>query len=851
MALSVDRLTAEHLVDPLGLDVLRPRLSWRTRDDAQGTRQVAYRVTTADWDSGRLEGTGSADVLYRGPISDAVRWRVQVWTADGRTVTSDEAVFEQGLTQWSGHWICRPIPTDARDGHRPAAHLRTAFDLPGEVEQARLHVTAGGLCEPWLNGHRVGRDRLAPGWTDYRHRVRSRTFDVTSGLVVGRNALGVVVMDGWYAGYVGWDHQREHYGRTPVAKLELVVDLADGTQVRIRSDETWKGRHGAIRSGDLLGGEHYDARLELPGWAEADYDDTDWEAAWPDPGPTGDIVATPCEPVLVLGEVHPVSVQPTLPGSRIMDLGEEVVGWPRLTVDAEPGTIVRLRCAEALDDDGQLWTANLRGAACTDTYVVGPGGRQMWEPRSTYRSFRYVEVTGPASAQVTGVVAHTAARETGAFSCSSTDLTELWDVARRTIRNNLVALPTDCPQRDERLGWLADAEVTVELASYLFDLGGFYAGWLADVRSGQSAAGAFPDVAPRLAHTDDGAPGWGDAGVAIPWALWQWYGDRTALTDNVEAMARWPQWIARANPDGVWREGRNRDYGDWLATVETPKQLLATAWWARSCALVATAAGVLDREDLRGPALSLLAQVRAGFSAEWERASERGELTQTALLLATAFDLVPAEQTGPLLVADVEANGLTTGFQGVRHLLPQLTRAGRSDLAYALALSETQPGWLPMLRQGATTIWERWDSRTPEGFADPFLNSLCHAALGTVATWLHATVGGLARDPSVVGWRRALVAPELGGGLTWAHTSYDSRSGRYAVAWRLLADDVLEVDIEIPVGGEAGVRLPGAVLHPVEGLRTYAGRTTGTLPSGAWTLQVRQEIAAPSRSQRA
>ncbi len=841
MSLRVDRLTAEHLVDPLGLDVARPRLSWRTRDDRRATCQVGYRISTDVWDSGRIEGTGCTDVLYAGPSSPRVAWRVQVWTDDDRTAISEPAVFEQGLRDWTASWICRPVPTDAHDGHRPSTHLRTAFEVPTEVVRARLHVTAGGLYEPWLNGAVVGDDRLAPGWTDYRHRVRARTHDVTAALHPGRNALGVVVMDGWYAGYVGWEHLREHYGRTPVARLELVMDLGDGSQQRVVSDETWRGRHGPIRSGDLLGGEHYDARWALTGWAEPDYDDTGWELAWPDPGPAGAVVATPCEPVRVRGEVEPVAITSGRPGSRIFDLGEEVVGWPRLTVDAAPGTVVHLRCAEALDADGELWTANLRGAACTDTYVVAAAGAQEWEPRSTYRGFRYVEVTGPASAQVTGVLAHTDARETGLFACSSSDLTALWDMARRTVRNNLVTLPTDCPQRDERLGWLADGEVTVDLASYLWDLGSFYAGWLADVRSGQSAEGAFPDVAPRLAHTDDGAPGWGDAGVAVPWALWQWYGDRTALADNLDGMAAWVRWVAAANPDGVWRHARGRDYGDWLATVETPKQLLATAWWARSCDLLTQSAALLGCEDLRVEAAALSTRVHAGFAAEWAVAQAQGELTQTALLLGLVFGLRSEREVLPLLVGDVEAHGLTTGFQGVRHLLPALTRAGRSDLAYRLALSEGQPGWLAMLRLGATTTWERWDSRSPEGFADPFLNSLCHAALGTVATWLHATVGGLTRDPAVVGWRRALVAPEPGGGVTWSRTSYASRLGRYAVSWRLLERGVLEVDVEVPVGGEAGVRLAGELVDPVEDLRTYAGRTTGTLPSGVWTLQVRQE----------
>jgi alpha-L-rhamnosidase len=743
------------------------------------------------------------------------------------------AVPGQRAPDWSGDWICRPLPTDAHDAHRPAAHLRTEFDVDGPVSAAVVHATAGGIYELWLNGARVGTDRLAPGWTDYRHRVRAQAHDVTALLRPGRNCLGAIVMDGWYAGYVGWDRLREHYGRTPVVKASLAVDLTDGREVRVLTGTHWRTAAGPIRSGDLLNGELYDARYELGDWTAPGYDDSGWDPAWPDPGPAGEIVPKPCEPVRLVGRGAPVTVVPGRPGSRIVDLGEQVVGWPRLTVDAPAGAVVRLRCAEALDAAGELYTENLRAAACTDTFISA-GEPAVWQPRSTYRGFRYVEITGPADATVEGVVAHTDARATGDFACSSADLTELWATVRRTVRANLVSLPTDCPQRDERLGWL-DVEVTMSTASYLFDLGDFYAAWLADVRSGQSAEGAFGDVAPRLSHTRDAAAGWGDAGVAVPWALWEWYGDRQVLEDNLEAMARWPQWIARQNPDGVWRNGRGNDYGDWLAVVESDKTLFATAWWARSCDLVTRTAGLLDRPDLAGPARELGRRVRAGFAAE----AAASVPTQTLLLLAREFGLAPWSDRGDLLVADVEARGLTVGFQGVRHLLPALTALGRADLAYALAFREEQPSWLAMLRLGATTIWERWDSRTPDGFANPFMNSLCHVALGTVATWLHATVGGLTRDPEVVGWQRALVAPEPGGGVTWARTSYDSRIGRYEVEWAV-DGGVLEVRVDVPDGGSARVDLPGVLEEPADALHGDEGRTRGLLAPGTHRVVVRQ-----------
>lgn len=832
---TVDRLTAEHLVDPLGLDLPGPRLSWVV---GGARRQVSYRVRVGgdrSWDSGRVVSGRSVDVPYAGPPlapGDRCRWSVEVEDETGARATGGPGRFERMPEDWPGTWICLPPPTDAHDAHRPAVHVRTVVDLPGPVAAGRLHVTGGGLVEPWLNGARVGDDRLAPGWTDYAQRVRCRSHDVTHALVPGRNALGVVIGDGWYAGRIGWDRERAHYGRIPCGRLLLVITFGDGRVLQVGSDSTWRARFGPIRAGDLLGGERYDARAALPGWASAGYDDGDWELAWPEHGPAGALIATRCEPVRVVREV-PGRVVPGRPGAWLVDLGEGIGGWSRLTVRGEPGRIVRLRHGEALAPDGSLYTANLRGAECTDELVLA-GGELTWEPTTTYRGFRYVEVTGAEPVALTGVAVATDARPAGEFSCSSELLTAIWDNARRTVRANTIGLPTDCVQRDERLGWLDDADNGFGTMTYLFDLGEFWAAWLEEVRGAQSSEGAFPDVAPRRVHLADGAPGWGDGGVLLPWALWQWYADRRVLQESVDSMAAWVRWVAAANPDRRWRERRGYDFGDWLAPGQTAsKDLVAQAYWARSAAVAAAAARVVARPD---DALEQLAAgVREAFVADHVAPDGRvGDGAQTGQLLALAFDLLPAglrPGAQRVLVESVDSEGMRTGFLGTRHLLPELTAAGRVDLAYRLALATEPPSWGHMVRSGATTIWERWDGWTAEhGFANPYMNSLCHVSLGSVAEWLHATVGGLARDPAEPGWRRAVVRPRPGGGLTHGATSYDSRHGRWAVAWELDRER-LHVEVEVPAGCSATVDLPGMPVQRVgPGRRSLDGQQESAAP---------------------
>ncbi|HET8631741.1 MAG TPA: family 78 glycoside hydrolase catalytic domain, partial [Thermomicrobiales bacterium] len=825
--LGVTRLRCEYLVNPLGLDVARPRLSWELTARRRGQRQTAYRVLVASdpatlaedrgdlWDSGRVASDQSAHVVYDGPaLASGQRawWKVRAWDRDGVPADwSEPAWWEAGLLRpedWAGQWIGLPLQDtppdeaapDGLDGLVPSPYLRRVVRLPGAPRRARLYATARGVYELRLNGERVGDAVLAPGWTDYDRRIQYQIYDVTDLLRPGDNALGAILGPGWYAGHVGFGHRCRHYGARPQLLLQLHVELDGGATLVVASDGAWRGATGPIRYSDLLMGEHYDARRDLPGWDEPGFDAADWRPVDAQPRDAVPLVAERAEPVRVTEESPARAVTAPAPGVAIADLGQNITGWVRLRVRGEAGTRVQLRFGEVLNPDGTLYTANLRAARATDTYVLRGGGDEIWEPRFTFHGFRYVEVTGYPGAlapdALTGRVVGSDTPLAGAFSCSS----ELVNQLQRNIdwgqRGNFLSIPTDCPQRDERLGWLGDAQVFVRTACCNRDVAAFFTKWLDDVADAQSAAGAYPDVAPRLVDAADGAPAWADAGVIVPWTLWQHYGDTRIIERHWGAMTRWLDYLRRANPDLLWEARRNHDFGDWLSVeADTPKDVIATAYFAHDARLMAQMARAIGRDAEAADYADLAARIAAAFNAAYVTADGRvkGE-TQTAYALALHFGLLPPNLR-PLaaghLVADIERRGrrLSTGFVGVGYLCPTLTAAGHLDVAYRLLLNEEFPSWGYSIRHGATTIWERWDGWTAErGFQDPGMNSFNHYALGAVGAWLYRAVAGIDTDPERPGYRHIVFHPRPGGGLTYARAELRSPYGPITSHWTIAGD---------------------------------------------------------------
>jgi alpha-L-rhamnosidase len=861
-------LRCEYRIDPIGLGTRRPRFFWQLDDERPGACQSAYRVLVASdperlardegdlWDSGEIASDQSAHVVYEGAALGSRQrafWKVQSFDAGGApSPWSTPASFELGLldpSDWTARWIASPLQ-GAPKTTAPVPALRREFQVERPVVRARLYVTALGLYEVEINGRRVGDHELAPGWTDYRARVRYQAYDITGYVRQGPNAIGALLGDGWYCGFIGLVKVRESYGRRPalLAQIELVHE--DGGETCVVSDGRWSWHASPILEADIMQGETLDARRDLVDWTRPGYDEEGWRPVEVVSGPSISLDAMSGPPVRAMREVSPVGppqrdTSMLFPARWIFDLGQNMVGRVRLRVRGEEGTTVQLRHAEVLDENGALYTENLRDARATDTFTLrGTGQPETFEPRFTFHGFRYVEVSGDlrpdAIEEVTGIVLHSDMEETGRFACSDRDLDRLFSNVTWGQRGNFIDVPTDCPQRDERLGWTGDAQVFVKTAALNMDVAGFFGKWLRDLADSQDENGRIPPVAPTppgsfLADWD-GGPAWGDAVVICPWTIYRCYGDRRLLEERFASMAAYLDFLGERFPNCI-RPDPAIDpwggFGDWVAldgTLRhesrigaTPKELIGTAFLAHSAKLLADVARVIQRPE-EERYRELAARAREAFRRRF--VTPDGLVagnTQTSYVLALHFDLLEdheRETTASALARNVEQHGhLTTGFVGTPYLLHVLTAIGRLDLAYHLLLRREFPSWLfPVVKGDATTIWERWDGWTEErGFFDPEMNSFNHYAYGSVAEWLYATVAGLDLDPdpNASGWRRARMAPRppLHPGLpvppllTEARAELETIHGSYAVEW-CIEGERFRFDARVPAGCSARVELP-------------------------------------------
>ncbi len=851
----VTDLRCEYQRNPLGIDVTRPRLSWRLAAAEPGARQTAYQIIVTDaagktlWDSGEVASSQSVGVEYGGPAprsGERLTWKVRVWDQAGApTRYSPAAWWELGLLapeDWSARWIGASLVGGARSSI-PCPYLRRAFTLGGPVARARLYITALGLYEAHLNGARVGADELAPGWTDYRHRVRYQTYDVTDLLREGDNVLGAILGDGWYCGHLAW-RDRQAYGDRPRLLAQLVVELRDGSRCVVASDENWQYAFGPLLEADLLHGEHYDARLELADWASPEGGAVGvWQAVETLAQPDGlALVAQNGPAIRRQEEIAPIAaprrIETSTPwGAYIYDLGQNMTGIARLRLRGPRGATVRIRYAEVLNPDGTLYTTNLRSARATDYYTLkGAPEGETWEPRFTFHGFRYVELSGPIEPPdrdaVTGVVLHSAFEPTGSFECSEPLLNQLQHNITWGWKGNAVDVPTDCPQRDERLGWTGDAQVFCATSAYNTDALAFWEKWLRDLEDGQSVAGSIPAVAPDTdaITVPDGGPAWSDAAVIVPWTLYVCYGDVRPLERSYGMMTRYVDYLRASSPDLIRCNPTHTQwggFGDWLALDGsgtnfggTPKDLIGTALFAYSARLLARIAAILGKDADAARYGALADAVRQAFCNRF--VTPDGYLTggtQTSYVLALHFDLLP-EAVRPTafdwLVRDIRARGnhLSTGFVGTSYLPYVLLRYGRLDVAYDLLMQTTWPCWLYAVTQGATTIWERWDGWTHDrGFQTPEMNSFNHYAYGAIGAWMYQVIAGIAPDPERPGYQHIIMRPQPGAGLTRAHGRLNSPYGLIESDWRITAADgarTFHWRIVVPPNATATVYLPGA-----------------------------------------
>ena len=770
-------------------------------------------------------------------VSDK-QWKAGDKPADGWTAVA----FNDGA--WKAAAEIAPVGKgiwgefeSAKSG--PVPMLRKTVKLADKpVAKARLFVTARGLYQMNINGQRVGDSVFAPEWTDYRKRIRYNVYDVTSLLKKGDNVLAALLGEGWHSGHIGLGGYK-YYGKKTALFAQLELSYADGASETIVTDASWKSFAGPILSSDFMLGENYDARKEVAGWKEPGFDDTGWgsttvreEAAVPLEGQV-------MEPVRKVAEIQPKGITEPKPGCWTFDLGQNMVGFVRLKVSAPAGTKVTLRHAEMLNPDGTVYTANLRSAHSVDTYICKGGAAEVWQPHFTFHGFRYVEVTGlpgkPANDLVTGVVITSDTPAVGEFACSDSRINQLYSNICWGQRGNYLSIPTDCPQRDERLGWMGDAQVFIRTATYNADIAAFFSKWLVDVDDAQTPEGAFADVSPRTC-CGDATPAWADAGVICPWTVYYVYGDTRILERHYPAMVKWVEYC-RAHSNNLIREkDRGSDYGDWLSIgADTPKELIGTAYFAYSTRLVARAAKALGKSEDAGKYEKLFLDIREAFNKKYVAADGRiAGNTQCCYVMALKFDLLSDDmrvKAAQHLEADIvsKKDHLSTGFVGVSYLLPVLTQAGKMDTVYKLFQQDSFPSWLFSVKHGATTIWERWDGWTPDkGFQDVGMNSFNHYSLGSCGEWMFSSLAGI--DTEGPGFKKLIIRPvppaqgkaEVNkNAITWTKAAYESINGKIATAWKIEGGK-FGLDVAIPPNTTATVYVPA---------KDAAGVTEGGKPA--------------------
>ena len=845
MAATVASLKAELRHDSRQVATATPRLTWTIDTEERDWRQASYELRCGD----DVVGAQSRESVL-------VDWPFAALTSGEVREVSVRVTAESGtVTDWStpvpveaaflgdGEWRALPIGLAAPDRPAQPALLRREFTLDKPVRRATLFSTALGSIEARLNGELVDDGVLSPGWTSYHERLVHETTDVTSLLEVGPNVLGLALAGAWYTEEYGFhSFVRRVYGEHPRALAQLRVEFEDGTTQTIITDDSWRATgSGPLVSSGIYDGEHYDATRELGAWSAVGFDDASWSAALVDDIQTPVPEARVAEPVRRLEELPVQRAFLSPSGAQLLDFGQNLVGRLRIRVTGAAGDTVTIRTAEVMQN-GEIYTRPLREAKSTDVYVLSGEGTEEWEPRFTIHGFRYAEITGwpgdlaaaVAAGDVVARVYHSDMERTGWFDSSNELVNRLHENVVWGMRSNFVDIPTDCPQRDERVGWTGDIQVFAPTASFLYDTSGFLSSWLRDVAVEQLPDGTVPWYVPVIPAHEMWTPirpgaVWGDVAVLTPWVLYERYGDAGILAAQYDSAKKWVDLVDRlAGDDHLWNEGFQ--LGDWLdpaAPVQDPadaltdKYLVATAYFAWSTEHLAKSAEVLGLVDDAKHYFALASAIRAAFTAEY--LLDDGRMTsdaQTAYSLAIQFGLIEDETqaaaSGERLaeLVSLAQNRIATGFAGVNLVSDALTKAGALETAYDLLLEEECPSWLYAVKQGATTIWERWDSLLPDGTVNAgTMTSFNHYALGAVADWMHRTVAGLA--PASPGYRSIRFEPRPGGGFTHARAEHETPYGRASIDWSI-ANGSLEVTVVVPTGSDATVVLPGRDAIPVE-----------------------------------
>ena len=856
--LTVQNLLVENSHNPVGLDVTIPRFSWQLVSDKRNITQTAYeiQVFTSEknkipvWSSGKIVSVQSVFVPYAGNIllsGKKYKWQVKVWdNTNNLAVKSDTASFQMALlniNDWKAKWIEPGYTEDSV--MRPSPLFRKQFSTNKKIASATAYITAHGLYEAQINGQRISDAYFTPGWTSYNKRLQYQVYDVTNMISRGNNAIAISLGSGWYRGVIGFSNNHNAYGKDIAVLFQLEIMYSDGTTETVISDGSWKSSTGAIRYSEIYNGETIDARLEKKGWALAGYDDAGWSGVKMANHPMNTLIATSNELIKKKETFNPVKIFTTPKGEQVIDFGQNLVGWVTLKVKGNAGDKIVLSHAEVMDKSGNFYTTNLRAAKAQDTYILKGGGEEeIFEPHFTWHGFQFIKVEGyPGELKpenFTAVAMYSDMAPTGSFSSSNALVNQLQHNIQWGQKGNFLDVPTDCPQRDERLGWTGDAQVFSRTAAFNMNVNNFFAKWLRDVEADQLPNGSVPFVVPNvLGAGAAGSTGWADVANIIPWNVYLAYGDKRVLEQQYSSMKNWVGYMQHNSKNDLWNTGFH--FGDWLfyrpdddndgRAAVTDKYLIAQCFYANSTQLVINTAKVLGKKEDMARYESLLQKIKEAFVKEYLTANGRlVSGTQTAYVLALNFDMLPEtlrQQAADRLAENIKSynNHLTTGFLGTPYLCHVLTRFGYTGIAYNLLLQEKYPSWLYPVKMGATTIWERWDGIKPDGsFQVPSMNSYNHYSYGAIGDWMYRVMVGLDTYEDGPGYKHIKIKPHMGGGFTNASASLQTYYGKLSSSWKVDGNKIY-MDVEIPANTMATVFVPansagavtesGAVLNPL------------------------------------
>jgi alpha-L-rhamnosidase len=836
--LEVVKPVVNNLVNPYGIAPQGIRFGWQIQATKRNMMQAAYELRVQKsgrrpmlvWSSGRVPSWQSVNVPYQGPALEPNQhytWQVRIWDEQGASSGwSRPATFHTGYADvqaWQAQWISPGYVEDSV--RRPSPLLRKEFVLERQVARAVLFITAQGMYEARLNGQKVGNAQLTPGWTSYNKRLQYQAYDVTAQVRRGGNALAVTLGNGWYRSTLGWVTQRDLYGSQLALLAQLEIEYTDGTKTRIDTDASWKSSTGAIRNSEIYHGETIDLRQHPYGWDTPGFDDKSWENAKVQSFDKLRLIPTINEPVREKEIFKPVKIWTTPKGERVIDFGQNLVGWVRIRMNGRAGDSVVITHAEVLDKEGNMYYDNLRSAKCRNVYITDGKGEAVFQPHFSWQGFRYAAVqgfTGELSAQnIEAVAIYSDMEPTGEFSTDHALINQLQHNIQWGQRGNFLDVPTDCPQRDERLGWTGDAQAFFRTAAFNFNVQPFFAKWLRDLEADQ-VEGAVPWVVPNvLGQQDVNSSGWSDAATLIPWQMYLAYGDTTVLQRQFNSMKAYLASIQAVAKNDLWNSGWH--FGDWLfyrpfddkdgRAAVTDKYMVAQCFFAYSAELVAKAAHILGKQDEAAHYRALAERVKAAYQKEYLTPSGRlVSGTQTAYVLALQFDMLPEhlrQQAADRLAENVQQyEHITTGFLGTPHICHVLSKYGYHELATKLLLRQQYPSWLYPVTMGATTIWERWDGMKPDStFQNPGMNSFNHYAYGAIGDWLYRVVAGIDTDPSAPGYRNIIIKPhpikELGNVKASLQTPY----GRVVTDWQAV-EGVAHLKVTVPPNTTAQIILP-------------------------------------------